>query len=157
VTVNLVIGASARCVGRYINSDLGNTSRRPHAVSRHSHTCCGVIQVTESGQMCHGPNIATDLLHQHSNDSDLVDAVARMCTGACAGCEETKCKLMESRFPAEALALIDSDAVSISATAMLCTALKALMFNDDTRPPASQAFTHARAYSGWKRALCQCF
>jgi hypothetical protein len=70
-----------------------------------------------------------------------------MCTAAATGSEESKCKLVESTFPQAALSIISAEDVTNSATAALCTTLKALTFNDDMRPPASQCFMNARVLS----------
>ena len=102
------------------------------------------MQEMVHGEACHGPDVATRLLQAHAADSVAVVAVAGMCQAAALACEDSKCKLMESAFAKVSLSIIDKKQVSLSATAALCAALEALMTNDDTRPPASQAFMHAR-------------
>lgn len=102
------------------------------------------LQEEVDGQRCHAPDVASSLLQQHASDSNVVEALATLCATAATASEDTKCKLMESPFPAAALETVRKGEISLIATAALCTALKALMMNDDARPPASQAFMHAR-------------
>jgi hypothetical protein len=102
------------------------------------------LQEEVGGQRCHAPDVVTSLLQQHASSSVVVERIADTCSAAATASEDTKCKLMECPFSKVALDIISNERVTLAATAALCTALKSLMVNDDARPPASQAFMHAR-------------
>ena len=112
-----------------------------------------VVQARVEGVQCHAPQRLAALIEQRHAASDVVCAAADLCTAAATGCEETKAKLMEAHFPAEALRILQAGEVDVPAQAALCTALKSLITNDDERPPASQAFMHARVLALDKDAV----
>lgn len=93
------------------------------------------------------------VLQRHCTDSSVVESFGHMCALAAMECEESKCQLMDSSFPATGLEIVAQGKVSLAACVALLQALKALMTHDDLRPPASKAFMHARVLALDKGAV----
>jgi armadillo repeat-containing protein 6 len=104
----------------------------------------GKLKDTGESVECHGPDIATNLLRRHCDNEDIIHGVGVMCKAAATGCEESKCKLMDSDFSREVLRLVSGGRFQLCTCMELICALQALITPDDDRPPASKALMHAR-------------
>lgn len=104
----------------------------------------GTLKTTGDTVKCHGPDVAVSILQQRPGSWEVAYGIAALCTAAAGGCEECKCKLVDSAYPRHVLGVVADGGAPVATRVALLASLRPLVTHDDDRPPASKAFMHAR-------------
>jgi armadillo repeat-containing protein 6 len=102
------------------------------------------MQIDTPAGPASGPAIMAQLLEVHEGDAEVAAAVGKVTAAAVVACEDSKCAVMDSEFPARALAAAGNAGTPVDAALALLGALRGAITADDFRPPTSKAFMHAR-------------